>query len=346
MTRGEFSKKRYAYYAPDWIWPEKDTDYMKQMLFFFDGVAMSLPRKYFEMSVEQSPVLAQPLLERGLLINADPAEVLDSTTSDTLTEAVQEVADALDGLSKRGVGIARSHLVSPRSASGSKAIENMIRRGIIERPFNHLEDDLVYVSAEMRVAVLYLYAQALHTSTNKRDQGPTIDPVGRSSYWARPDKKFIASLSVAARADRLSSFDDTTEEIEIPLDLSKATLDDILEFREANASDLRHYLKTLKAYAHELAESENPEAVRKERAQEIEDYNANLRSKTRHSKSRAVMSFGISAMGATWTLKTGDPGGAIFALLSAAAGIPRNEAAHEITSYSYLAKIQRRFSYS
>ena len=39
---------------PDWIWPNERIDYMKLMLFFFDGIAMSLSPERFEINSDQA----------------------------------------------------------------------------------------------------------------------------------------------------------------------------------------------------------------------------------------------------------------------------------------------------
>jgi hypothetical protein len=50
---GGSQDRQFAYYVPDWIWPDDRIDFRKQMLLFFDGLSMSLPQRHFEQTVEQ-----------------------------------------------------------------------------------------------------------------------------------------------------------------------------------------------------------------------------------------------------------------------------------------------------
>jgi hypothetical protein len=63
----------FAYYYTDWIWPRGSTDFIKSMLLFFDGMALSLSSDRAEQAIGQDPVLAIPLAEQGLLEVRYPA---------------------------------------------------------------------------------------------------------------------------------------------------------------------------------------------------------------------------------------------------------------------------------
>jgi hypothetical protein len=75
--------KDYVYYYSDWIWPSDSSDWMKAFLLFFDGIALALPADLAIQVIDHDPVLAQPLLDRGLLINLAPERQFESSLSGT-----------------------------------------------------------------------------------------------------------------------------------------------------------------------------------------------------------------------------------------------------------------------
>jgi hypothetical protein len=58
-----------AHYYGYPVWNEEFADWVKSLLLFFDGIALTLPRTEMEQLIELDPVLAQPLAEQGLLQN-------------------------------------------------------------------------------------------------------------------------------------------------------------------------------------------------------------------------------------------------------------------------------------
>ncbi len=71
--RDATSGKEFAYYFSDRIWRHESIYFMKSMLLFFDGIALALPSNLAEQVINDDPILAAPLAERGLLINFGPA---------------------------------------------------------------------------------------------------------------------------------------------------------------------------------------------------------------------------------------------------------------------------------
>jgi hypothetical protein len=52
----------FAYYYGDWIWNEELTGWVKSLLLFFDGIALSVSPARADELIESNPVLAQPLM--------------------------------------------------------------------------------------------------------------------------------------------------------------------------------------------------------------------------------------------------------------------------------------------
>lgn len=61
--------EEFAFYYGSLIWEVELTDWVKSLLLFFDGIALSLPEARAERLIESDPVPAQPLAEKGLLRN-------------------------------------------------------------------------------------------------------------------------------------------------------------------------------------------------------------------------------------------------------------------------------------
>src|SRR5689334_22738116 len=59
----------FAHYYGYPVWNEEFADWVKSLLLFFDGIALTLPETEMEQLIEFDPVLAQPLAEQGLLQN-------------------------------------------------------------------------------------------------------------------------------------------------------------------------------------------------------------------------------------------------------------------------------------
>ena len=51
----------FAHYYGYPVWNEEFADWVKSLLLFFDGIALTLPETEMEQLIEFDPVLAQPL---------------------------------------------------------------------------------------------------------------------------------------------------------------------------------------------------------------------------------------------------------------------------------------------
>src|SRR5580658_7510685 len=65
-------RPEFAHYYGDWIWDEELTGWVKSLLLFFDGIALSVSPARADELIESNPVLAQPLAELDLLRNYWP----------------------------------------------------------------------------------------------------------------------------------------------------------------------------------------------------------------------------------------------------------------------------------
>ena len=95
-----------AYYYPEPYWGIREIDPIKNLLLFFDGIAILLPRYAQGRETVADPVLAGPLRERGLLRILEPETFVDQQVTEPLITAVTELVTggAFDGLERPQYG--------------------------------------------------------------------------------------------------------------------------------------------------------------------------------------------------------------------------------------------------
>lgn len=266
MSIEHANRPRYAHYASGWIWPPYSDAYIKKLLLFFDGIAISVPSSAVDEVIDKDPTLARPLFERGLLVNVEPERALDRETAELLTSALVEAfAYLFDYYEKEMMwgatrGRCSFHMGDPRSPQGLELIELLVRHQAA--PGNMPSSGRFDTSPNVQHVILYFYGQAMHRSFNNPVRSSfAVDPI----YFQRP--RSVLSLLPATRhlhEAREGVFGIETEDLEITLDLESTPLDDILEFKEQHGPHIRTYMKALREYASTLAASENPGAVREE----------------------------------------------------------------------------------
>src|SRR5262249_50796618 len=102
-AKGESSLVReVAFYYPGPMW--RSGDVLKNLLLFFDGVALLLPRYMKDRPEEVDPVMASPLRKAGLLHLLEPETLVDKEATQQLAGAIGEVIrmGAFDTLEKDG----------------------------------------------------------------------------------------------------------------------------------------------------------------------------------------------------------------------------------------------------
>lgn len=92
--------KDIAFYYPGHIWHE--TDQIKSMLLFFDGIGVLIPEYKLGEPENRDPVLAGPLRDRDLLHYFVADKVIDAAATEELAAAMERVisSGALDALLK------------------------------------------------------------------------------------------------------------------------------------------------------------------------------------------------------------------------------------------------------
>jgi hypothetical protein len=342
----------YAYYASDWIWPTGQSDLMKSMLLFFDGIAMALPPDLATETIGRNEVLAVPLFDKGLLINFDPNDVLDYDSATSLIEALRTLVQSveLDRFMSSGeeMSITASHWARERAPEVARLFESeLIERGLMR---DAGAGDLVWLPPEIRLLVLVLFAQALRGRLLDRDVD--IHPVTDSSELAsnmrnllgRPDFSDSGNIVTPGWQGEWSDYMDPQQVerdlLDVGVDLSAVPLDEVLDFRRENGMHYRAYASALHQFLVTSAALHPAERKRilAERSEQIRDQAAELRRISRRAFSVNTGMVAISLVGVAAVL--GNPLPAVLALVMAV--LPMLLAHGETaTAYSYLLKTRR-----
>ncbi len=351
-----------AYYYADWIWPTASSDQMKSMLLFFDGIALALPSSLADRVVERDPVLAQPLMDRGLLTNFEPEARLDRESANllagTLTELLSDnrFNEWINGEKRLITGAHWASALAPEAAA--TFTQELERRGLIAGGMD--ENELVYMDQPARLLVLTVFVKVLEAcvrrSTNVRLQPVTEDDDLARQYWHTSDL-YLQSISGDDRGWNSGLADENypavggtarvvARDLEaVGVDLSSAPLDEVLDFRRQQGQHYRAYARSLRQFltdSQSLTGREHKAALIL-REQEIADMAADLRRQGRQAFGRSSVIMALSLAGAAWTAALGDPIGAVLATATAFAGIKPQ--ATPVTSYSYLFAAGRKLRY-
>jgi hypothetical protein len=322
----------FAFYYGDWIWNEDLTGWVKSLLLFFDGIALSVSPEKAEELIESNPVLAQPLAELDLLRNYWPNS-FDEWLEPYTAEAAKYVP-----LVRRIIEI----------------YERIPEGGTLSASDQHEIERVVTESGDVVKAGWKAYSNTISRAAQKYGGTPSQMKAIASGFMARLLRKnvtdvaiepviddedaggFVAALTGSHYAGRGKIV--IGDLVQIGIDLSAVPLDEVLDFRSKYGSEYRSYSNEVRKLVLELSlmdEADQPLALRERRA-ELEDRAEQLRKTGRAAFARQSITLGFGLAGAAWTLVHGDPWGASFAASAAAAGLSRQDPESIGASYTYI----------
>ena len=336
-------KPDVAFYYPGQYW--LDPDWAKNLILFFDGIAMLIP-KYMEDygSFDDYPIISS-LKDQGLFHVIRPEENVGAEETKVLAKALVEIIDSgrLDHLTKA------SHKDVERSSFGSLSMSRLGYSGsekLAESIFQELktrglaEDSEDGVSIPMhstvRTLILVLLAQILRSKGD--DMGLTLSPATDQPMLVDALHDIILNPDVSSPSiGDIVSFDMA----KVGVDLRSVPMEEILDFRQQNYSQHRDYSLMVRKFARELSlmPLEERQAVFAQRQEELDEAARRLKKLNRMAWKKPV-SFGISLAGAAWTYYSGNPIGAAIALAGAAVGMLPDQS-DEVGVYSYLISAQQ-----
>jgi hypothetical protein len=329
-----------AYYYPQPYWGAGESDDMKNLLLFFDGIAILLPRYMAGRETAADPVVAGPLQEQGLLRILEPETFVDQQATEALIAAVTDLITqgAFDDLERPEWGYAELS----RSRMGWDAdveLSEMITEELIARDLARPSQDGVSVPLHPVVRMTFLVLLSQLARDAGRRAGLSLHPATTRSD-AIEDLIQVLSLPASHSAGHVVTLDLET----VGVNLATVPLDEVLGFREQHGASYKAYARNVRHLIAELGllAPDEREALLADRREELEDLASDLR-KTARRQWRSLAALSIGAAGAAW-LAAGplhDPLGGALALAGGALGFASE--GPPATAYSYVLEARRTF---
>ena len=156
-------KPDIAYYYPAPYWTEREIDRIKNLLLFFDGICILLPRYMAGREVAADPYLAGPLEEMGLLRTLDPETFIDQQAAESLIATLTELitTGAFETLGEYPSHLYQEISTSRLGSYADPALSGMIIDELVQRDLARPSEDGVSIPLHpvVRTTVLVLLSQ-------------------------------------------------------------------------------------------------------------------------------------------------------------------------------------------
>jgi hypothetical protein len=244
-----------AFYYPDPMWAHGDL--IKNLILFFDGIALLVPRYMKDRQFELDPAMAGGLREAGLLRILEPEDLIGRSETEALatalTDSIASAAfDRLSGTSQfHELSFSRlGYMTDPGLAE--MILEELESRGLAKPT----EDGLsVPLHPFVRSFVLVLLAQILRP--RGRNEGVELSPA-----TDRPEIQSALS-EVLGLAPFHSAGHVVSRDLEVVgVDLSSRPLEEILEFKAEHGAEFRTYARDLREFVRSVGACQNRNRMR------------------------------------------------------------------------------------
>jgi hypothetical protein len=294
------------YGVEDWLGSDKLIDWTKSLLLFFDGIATNYSSDTFDRLINSDPVLAQPLVEHGLLHNYVPRQLSRAELLDRDRDAKYD-----------GAAIA-------------EAIVELLT-DYLPRKFSEMSRDDIFQVFDKAARATILRGTITSAA---------IQPITSNATVARLATEHF-QVAHASRSDVI-----VADMKAIGVNFGRITLDEVLDFRRLHGSEYRTYARDLRDFTLNLSLMSAEERVLaiEDRATELDDRAEDLRriARSAFKKSARVLACGLA--GAAWTLSKGDPVGALITTGAAAASFNVSHPMPVGASYSYIFAARDEFT--
>ncbi|WP_132156541.1 hypothetical protein [Kribbella antiqua] len=338
------SEAQTAYYYPPPYWVGREADELKTLLLFFDNLSILLPRYMAGRPEIADPVLAGPLIDRGLLRVLEPETFVDQQMTEDLTTVMVDLltSNAFDDLEPHPE---RYHELSySRVGWGvDVGLARMLVEELESRDLARPTEDGVSIPLHpvVRTTILILLAQLARAAGQR--QGLSLHPVTADS---RPVDDLMRTLS---RSKMPSAGHLVALDIEpVAIGLESVPLDEILDFRSQHGGEYRAYARDCRRFLIELGPLPPDErhALLQLRREELQDRALTLRRTAQRAWSLPQMvGFGLGLAGAAWELVgQQDPVSAAIMAATAATLTTADGPSKTTDAYSYIYRVERTFA--
>jgi hypothetical protein len=321
-----------AFYYPNAMW--LDGDWIKNLILFFDGVALLVPEYMSTRPEIADPAIVRGLQENGLLHILKPEEFVDKDATEALVSAMADVLNsgALDSLAEDETVFSElsfSRMGYYGDLGLAMNLHNELqRRGLAKDTNDGLSAPM---HPHVRSLILVLLSQILRAQGREigLDLSPATDqPLLVDALRELLDVRMAPSNGHVVTMDMQS----------VGIDMSSIPIEEVLKYRTENYEAYRLYRRTLRQFTRELSllpEDERKEAL-KDRTEEISSQAEQLSHRARGVWKKPA-SIGLSLTGAAFTLVTGSALGAVLAGGGTILGkIVGAEKSTEANPFSYL----------
>ena len=229
-------KPDFAFYYPGQRW--RDTDWVKNLICFFDGIAMLIPGSAEDYQPYDDLPIVFALKDHELFRVIRPEEIVDDKATEALAKALSDliVSGRLDHLTRfdsKGIedpafcSLARSKL----GYDGNEKLADAMFRELESRGLanNSGDDSFISIDGTVGALILTLLAQILR---------PAGESIGLRLSPATDQKQVVGALNeIISSPDSHSlsvgdivSFDIT----KVGVDLGPVPIDEVLDFRRQN----------------------------------------------------------------------------------------------------------------
>jgi hypothetical protein len=318
-----------AFYYPGHVW--LDSDWVKNLLLFFDGIALLVP-EYKRYEVEQrDPVVAGALSDAGLL-HVLPADVtVDADATKQLADAMEHVftRDALNQLDT-SVGF-HSLSFSRVGWFGSQEIAARLLTELRRRNLARESEDgfSIPMHPAVRVLILTFLAQILRANAASRgvDLAPATD---------RGEMIQALTFALVGENPNVSAGDVVASDLEtVGVDLSVVPMNELLDFRAKHLREHREYARVVRQFVRDFSAAPllRRDKAFEDRRAEIRDLASDLRELSRKAWKRPV-AFALGVAGTAAGMGSGPVESGILGILGAIAGYEGQS--EPLSAYSYL----------
>jgi len=320
-------------------WRHYESDSVKSLLLFFEGIALLVPNYMSERPFIEDPALAEALADQGLLRILSPETLVDSEITQSLADLFERLfsAGAFDRLDRNRplLALSGSRLgLTADPAVMTPLLDELTARGLA----NHSQDGVsVPIHEDIRALVLATLGQLLRRPGEAL--GYSLQPLGQEPRFVRALMNTLDSAPMPT-AGRVV----TSDLAEVTLDLTSVPLEDVLEFRAEHGKAYRAYARDLRAFVRDVANVDAGEvdSAFADRRDALKDAADELHRLARTAWRRPMAGFSLGISGAALGLATGNPVGAGIAFAGGLLGLKRQ--ADPGSAYIYLFEAHRRWS--
>lgn len=314
----------------------RDSDWVKNLILFFDGIALLVPEYMRDRPWHLEPAVVEGLQEHGLLHILEPELLVDEQATKSLVSAMADVLDsgALDSLSGDQSAFAEISY-SRLGFFGDARLANALLTELKVRRLAVDSKDGVSVPMHriVRSLILTLLAQILRASASSPEM--VLAPATDQEVLVNSLKELLGT-SVAPSRGHVVSFDMAT----VGSDVSSVPIAEILAYRSENRDAYSAYVTSVRRFTWEVSAAPVAEVSQlwRERQEELNEL-ANTLSRRSLQAWRTPATIGLTAVGVASDALAGDVLG--IALTAVGIGIGLTAPRPDASPLSYLFKVPR-----